>query len=350
MRTRRTSCPWWRGSFWDRAAGDSTEDGEMSGSVAASPSFPLWSACKLRVRSGLVPAFGLGAYGRQYAGDVFDQGHVGENFARAAAGAQNVLDQIADQNLPQRASAAPALFIILYAWTAFACSVLKRSSLVSERALQGFRVNFYDAIVSSAKNAELLSAKDPADIRIEECEGNWWSQNSVMRVCRLAQRGQGCQRERRVRKPSPRTGPCVCPLPVVCQAPLKADRGCGWVGAGSLAPVQVRALRRGQSHRLCGGARARIRHERQARCGRRRLGRALPNRVRAAHPPRQPATPVAPRLCKDRRAAGHGRLELPENGVRGHGSARPVGRDGVLFRSRVRPRANRGTTWAQRSC
>ena len=65
----------------------------------------------------------------------------------------------------------------------FACSVLKRSSLVSERALQGFRVSFYDAIVSSAKNAELLSAKDPADIRIEECEGNWWSQNSVMRVC-----------------------------------------------------------------------------------------------------------------------------------------------------------------------
>ena len=60
---------------------------------------------------------------------------------------------------------------------------MERSPLTSERAVHGFGVSLYDAIVPSAKNAELLSAKDPADIHIEECEGNWWSQNSVMRVC-----------------------------------------------------------------------------------------------------------------------------------------------------------------------
>lgn len=41
----------------------------------------------------------------------------------------------------------------------------------------------YDAIVAAAKNADLLSAVDPADIRIEECEGTAWSKNSMMRVC-----------------------------------------------------------------------------------------------------------------------------------------------------------------------
>jgi len=60
---------------------------------------------------------------------------------------------------------------------------LELSALTSERAVRDFRVSLYDAIVPSAKNAELISAKDPADIRIEECEGNWWSQNSVTRVC-----------------------------------------------------------------------------------------------------------------------------------------------------------------------
>ena len=62
-------------------------------------------------------------------------------------------------------------------------SALERSALVAERTVRDFRTRLYDAIVAAAKNAELLSAKDPVDIRIEECEGTQWSKNSMIRVC-----------------------------------------------------------------------------------------------------------------------------------------------------------------------
>lgn len=58
-----------------------------------------------------------------------------------------------------------------------------RSALVGEGAVQRFRTLLYDAIVASAKNAELLSSRDPSDVRIEECEGSAWIKESAARVC-----------------------------------------------------------------------------------------------------------------------------------------------------------------------
>ena len=57
------------------------------------------------------------------------------------------------------------------------------SELASEVTVQKILMRLYDAIVDSAKNTELLSAKDPADIRIEECAGGKWSKDSVMTIC-----------------------------------------------------------------------------------------------------------------------------------------------------------------------